>query len=37
MFDITRVCDESYTGLTKDIIFYIFEHYEELMEEYMND
>ncbi len=37
MFDVRYVCEESYTGLTKDIIFYIFEHYEELMEEYMNE
>lgn len=37
MFDITCVCDESYTGLTKDIVLYIFKHYSELMEEYMND
>lgn len=37
MFDIRRVCDESYTGLTKDIVLYIFNHYSELMKEYMND
>lgn len=37
MFNIRRVCEESYTGITKDIVLYIFYYYSELMEEYMND
>ena len=34
MFDITTVCDLSHTGLTREICFYIMDHYEDLMEEY---
>lgn len=35
MWDITTVCSLSRTGLTKDICFYIMDHYTELREEYL--
>jgi len=35
MFDITTVCMLSHTGLTKDICFYIMDHYMELRGEYL--
>lgn len=34
MFAVTVVCELSVTGLTKDICFYIMDHFEELAEEY---
>lgn len=34
MWAIAYVCALSHSGLTKDICFYIMEHYEELMNEY---
>lgn len=37
MFDVRYVCEESYTGLTKDIVLYIFNHYSELIEEYKHE
>ncbi len=34
MYAIDVVCDLSYSGLTKDICFYIMKHFKELAEEY---
>ena len=34
MYDVRAVCNYSDTGLTKQICFYIMEHFEELAEEY---
>ena len=34
MFDITRVCELSTTGLTRDICIYIMKHFKSLAEEY---
>ena len=34
MFAISVVCDLSHTGLTKEICFYIMEHFKELSDEY---
>lgn len=34
MFDVKTVCEYSNTGLTKEICFYIMEHFNELAEEY---
>ena len=34
MWDITTVCNLSPIGLTKDICFYIMDHFVELAEEY---
>ena len=34
MFAISIVCDLSCTGLTKDICFYIMDHFKELADEY---
>ena len=37
MFDITRICNLSVTGLTKDMCFYIMEHFSELIKEYITE
>ena len=34
MFNTSVVCEYSRNGLTKEIILYIMEHYEELINEY---
>ena len=34
MWDITYICDESYTGLTKDMCFYIMDNFTKLADEY---
>ncbi len=34
MFNIRFICDISVTGLTKDICFYIMDHFAELAKEY---
>lgn len=34
MFDISTVCAISGTGLTRDICFYIMDHFDELCTEY---
>ena len=34
MFDVRTVCELSYTGLTKEICFYIMKNYSDLEEEF---